>query len=1712
MMYRNDPHTTKNKIDTPGNMNSNERHSKETVSLPKLPPLVTRTSFLEDVDGGNTKNTGPLTAPPDKTQYSPIKQTHIPHRHNTLMNSTPQPHKQMKTTRSSAEFLKGLDISSPSPSSSSNTLIDRRHSLDSSSSNERETPQKESFSPLTRTNTASLKRHSGRRPPPPPLPNELVLSPKSPGASVMGGSTTIPTASALQLHRKPTITGTRSKRLSSNGTTSSVNSNINGSNNDVSDMILSPTTPIRNKSPPINTINTTSSITTTTTTTTPIRNRNRSPGNKSPGIRTPGNRSPSNILNNSFSPSSSNSTPSNINTSNQRIFSNTTTPTSFQNKIIPSSPYKSSINNNTNPNNNNVLPNLATTNNTINNTNRSPLSPLAHTFDEFYDDNSVFYKKPSISLTNSNLMNSNQISNTNTNSRNTSTTSKISDSIDSYYSDSNYTFNNSNARHSSFNSLLGGKPLDLIPSITTPTQPFSISLLDENKLYQCYDIFKLSDIYEWILKVYFEWFNEFIFTKLEFFKMVQLLLEFQLPKNFNQNLIDSNVDKIIESLINQNAVRFEKDISTTSVNSNSNLIEITIIISGLDIQGIFTELLPCYSYLDNRLLLNDSTNISPSNDEKKLITNAFNQCCYSHLCRYYSNSNRCSTSMISTSSSINSTSINSTDSSMATSLDSSPNKESKNMKSNTNHSNAINNNISKKTEKDLDNKKKIKLSEFINTSVGLWTDYWKLTPDEIKKIDPREVQRQSFIFDLIILEERSLNMANAAVEIFGKKFPTDLLPDEPNFYNLAFEPFKPMIELHKEYLLTPIFWKLKTKGKFIDSIGKIYLDWSHQAKNIYINYASSMAIVHEIIIWEKRHQTKFAIWLKKIDNSQEITRSKMYHDVIFFGGFFKSLQNLPITLNSVLKNTNSNNEDYEYLKLAIKEIENLSSIVDTIHGETTDHRKLIRFSKQLVFNSSTSNTVGYINLKNSDESDLSDYSNDSNDDISEKTGDYSETTVEDSSTTMTSTRVISSSNHHHHHHHHHHNISHDKLDLGLKNPERKLINAGPALKKRDLWIDSAPVYIALLDNYFLITEIVVKNNQKKFKLIERPIPIDYLNLEQRKNINNTSNISNMANSISNNIDGNNANNSSFNNNMGMNYNYNIYGSNNKESRSSQITPISGVRPHLRSAATTVSKTIHSSTNNSKYNSTIASNGNSGFDTFSTSSAKISNDNSISIDCSFKIRNTATNESFTFYLSNFEERDHWIKSFMLCFKQSSKRLSSHVFNFEVLSTQFGYSEKDAPVNLPVAAEGSEIDKALKIYDRKLHNSIKRDGLNDSKTPISSTSAVSLSQSSYLTNENNMTTESKYIKPTTLYCSEYLVYEGKTFLLIATDYGVLMRRENNETGKFIKILQLSSVRRMEVNLKLNLVFVLDGKKLCYFSIPSILAAYYDPESYLLNNKLVGIVVSEKVGWFKFAEDFGNSRHLFYERKGSIVILTPEFDRISKLLKYFKFYKEYSLAAANNGLLVPEVQDIAIFKKCFIVSTTKGAIFFQEALNDEGIALPSFLNDKEIYSYTKQSHLGANPFKKTIETSSKKNSSKEKMAEYVKKDIASNKTKPLACFKLAHIGSFVIVYDETVILIDAHGQIPDWKKQILVLDFYCTGVSFYHNYLILVGDNLVQIYDLNDPNLSLSKLVPVQLIKGKKIQMVSSSHSSRPIIVLSHPNIANRQLLLACDLDGS
>lgn len=71
-------------------------------------------------------------------------------------------------------------------------------------------------------------------------------------------------------------------------------------------------------------------------------------------------------------------------------------------------------------------------------------------------------------------------------------------------------------------------------------------------------------------------------------------------------------------------------------------------------------------------------------------------------------------------------------------------------------------------------------------------------------------------------------------------------------------------------------------------------------------------------------------------------------------------------------------------------------------------------------------------------------------------------------------------------------------NINLSSPQRKFFYRGDLARKGDLKINTNTVHMIVLDNYILITERAKYQRSYTYKVIETPIPVDYLILENRE--------------------------------------------------------------------------------------------------------------------------------------------------------------------------------------------------------------------------------------------------------------------------------------------------------------------------------------------------------------------------------------------------------------------------------------------------------------------------------------------------------------------------------------------------------------------------------------------------------------------------------------
>lgn len=326
-----------------------------------------------------------------------------------------------------------------------------------------------------------------------------------------------------------------------------------------------------------------------------------------------------------------------------------------------------------------------------------------------------------------------------------------------------------------------------------------------------------------------------------------------------------------------------------------------------------------------------------------------------------------------------------------------------------------------------------------------WVTHWDISNEELSEIGGSEIKRQSHIFDLIKSEQRFLQSAKVMLEVYGETFlnhTPPLLPDVKKFYNDAFGTLKPLMDAHREFLYEPFMARLNNQGKFISSFSSFYLSWINHIKTPYLRYAERMVSVRDLILYETKTKkgSPFAQWLTETDKTPRVLQLGVSHDRLFSTSFINHILQLPLTLTAVLEKTLEQDSDYANLCKVLKTVKRLSAKIDEMQAYAFKVKALKHFKSQLIWKSGL------------------------------------------------------------------------EVELGLDSDHRQLVKKGDVFRRkdiRDMKLNDSSTDLVLLDNYLLICERVSRDGHRvresakdesatKYKVTERPIPIEYLMIETKE--------------------------------------------------------------------------------------------------------------------------------------------------------------------------------------------------------------------------------------------------------------------------------------------------------------------------------------------------------------------------------------------------------------------------------------------------------------------------------------------------------------------------------------------------------------------------------------------------------------------------------------
>lgn len=316
-----------------------------------------------------------------------------------------------------------------------------------------------------------------------------------------------------------------------------------------------------------------------------------------------------------------------------------------------------------------------------------------------------------------------------------------------------------------------------------------------------------------------------------------------------------------------------------------------------------------------------------------------------------------------------------------------------------------------------------------------------------------------------------------------------------------------------------------------------------------------------------------------------------------------------------------------------------------------------------------------------------------------------------------------------------------------------------------------------------------------------------------------------------------------------------------------------------------------------------------------------------------------------------------------------------------------------------------------------------------------------------------------------------FQNQSYHILGLQFGLFMTEVNNPRGwkRVLDLAKISQVAQLQ-----NLLILASDKGLYYFTIVSLLLNYYD-----LNQE--GAIVGERLSkhgvlWFKIGNYYNTTLLFVLKSQIQSTIAGPKFKVFSPIFNQFGKFESFVL---YKKFQIPnDCYDISIFNSMFVLHTSKGFEILTFQVLNESQLIPKFIE------------------------STKKPKTE---IELIKKNLNAGNCKPLKMVKVPNRPQFYLIYDTFAMVIDTIGQLIS-DKFIFPFKFKCIKISIQDEFLICIGNDIVEIFNLSYDELEgFEKFDPVQIITGKDVKLLDENNSK---ISIAHPAIPGRQLILQLD----
>lgn len=203
-----------------------------------------------------------------------------------------------------------------------------------------------------------------------------------------------------------------------------------------------------------------------------------------------------------------------------------------------------------------------------------------------------------------------------------------------------------------------------------------------------------------------------------------------------------------------------------------------------------------------------------------------------------------------------------------------------------------------------------------------WVTYYHVKKEDIEKVDPKEVERQNNLHEIITSEDFFMDSLNVVRVLYREELakwnPPIIAPSKRDrFLKDVFGNIDAVKQANEEFLLPQLKYRQQEQGPWIVGFSDIFREWIRKARTAYIEYASNLPHAVFLIRQESNRNLLFKQFLEHMQSHE---RSKRLDWQNYIKAPVTRLQRYSLLLGVVLKHMKKDSEEKRNLEVGIEEI------------------------------------------------------------------------------------------------------------------------------------------------------------------------------------------------------------------------------------------------------------------------------------------------------------------------------------------------------------------------------------------------------------------------------------------------------------------------------------------------------------------------------------------------------------------------------------------------------------------------------------------------------------------------------------------------------------------------------------------------------------------------------------------------------------------------